>query len=301
MRLLGAAARATGALLLAAGGCTFLAPLGGLEGSGGGGDAAAETLDEVAPEAMGDGAAEGASDASDAAADSATHAEAEADAPPAPFCTSLSPQPALCADFDEGAFNTGFPVLSEPASGDVGSDGQYSVSAPNSLYAKIAQGDAIANTFAYVERTFTSSAKGADFAFDIRPVSITANASAVTAKIGLDLGLPTEHTLGLVLSTTDRIEESFFESDGGEVFLEHDFAGAVMQVGQWTRIDIVLSLAQGTVEVLADGVQVLAPSALDASWPTSTSTLTVDVGFLYANSTSSAWTARYDDVVVSLM
>lgn len=301
MRLLGAAAPATGVLVLACGGCTVLAPLGGLEGNGGG-DAATEATADVFPEAPGDVTVEtgGGSDASDAAADTTWGAEAEADAPPAPFCASLSPQPTLCADFDEGPFNASFPVLSEPGSTELGADGQYSVSPPNSMYAKVAQGESIANTYAYVEKTFASTAKGADYAFDIRPESITANASAVVAEIGLDYGLPTQHVLGLVFSTTDRLEESFFESDGGEVFLEHDF-GPVLQVGSWTHIEIVLSLAQGTVEVLANGTQVLAPAMLDATWPTSTSSLTVDVGFEYANDTTSAWTARYDDVVVTLM
>lgn len=310
MRLLGAAAaraaRAMGALLLAGAGCTVLMPLDGLEAKGEG-DAAAEALADVGPEGAGDVGAEtraetggGAEAAGDAAGDTTTGPEAEADAPPGPFCASLSPQPALCADFDEGPFDASFPVVSEPNSTDLGADGQYSVSAPNSMYSEVAQGQSIANTYAYVERTFTSTSKGADFAFDIRPVSITANASAVMARIGLDLGLPTEHLLGLVLSTTDRLEESFYASDGGEVFLEHDF-GPVLQVGQWTHFEIVLDLAHGTVEVLANGTQVLAPATLDASWPTSTDSLAVDVGFTYANATTSAWTARYDDVVVALM
>jgi hypothetical protein len=315
MRLLGAAARAArgiGPLLFAGAGCTLLAPLGGLQGGGSesGVDAAAEAPADVAVEGPEDAPVEArpetetgtGSDASDAAAEAMAHADSEAaaDAPPAPFCASLSPQPTLCADFDEGPFNTGFPVLSEPGSTELGSDAQYSVSPPNSMYAEIAQGDSIANTYAYVEKTFTSTAKGADFAFDVRPVSITANASAVMARIGLDFGLPTEHSLGLVLSTTDGLEESFFEADGGEVFLEHDF-GPVLQAGQWTHIEIVLSLTNGTVEVLAGGMQVLAPAMLDPSWPTSTSSLVVDVGFGYANSTASAWNARYDDVVVTLM
>lgn len=309
MRLLGAAARVGCALLVSGAGCTLLMPLDDLQGQGGGdaapGDVAVEGSGDVGAETgpdTGSGAdsAAGSEAASDSAMGTEARAEAEAEAAPGSYCASLSPQPSFCADFDQGPFNTGFPVLNEPGSGDLGADSQYSVSAPNSMYAQIAQGASSGHTYAYAERSFTSTAAGADFAFDIRPVSVTANASAVMAKIGLDLGLPTEHALALVLSTNDGIEESFFAADGGEVFLEHDFA-PVLQVGQWTRIEIVLDLTHGTVAALADGTQVLAPSPLDASWPTSTSTLAIDVGFGYANTTTSAWVARYDDVVVTLM
>ncbi|HTQ43789.1 MAG TPA: hypothetical protein VMI75_13600 [Polyangiaceae bacterium] len=308
MRLLGAAARAMAALLVPCAGCTVLLPLNGLERQGASSDAAPEALGDVAVEGGGgDVASEanmpdtaGGSDAASEMASGDVVTLPDADAAPGPFCATLSPQPSFCADFDGAAFDMGFSSESTFTPPEIGADATYSVSAPNSFFATIPSGTGISDTWAYLQKDFMTTAQGVDLAFDLRPVDTVSAGDAVVAEIGLDQGQPTEHDVELVFSTSAAIEEAFEQGDGGWVFPHHDCSTA-LQVGKWTHVEIVVSLADQTVQVKFDGATVLATTALDPSWPPSTTTLDVEIGFTYASDTSGPWTMRYDDVVATLM
>jgi hypothetical protein len=212
------------------------------------------------------------------------------------FCASLDPAPALCADFDEGGgYAAQFPQSNQPGSGHLGVNGAASTSRPDSFFATIDANSSGTQAEAYVSHSFTGQSSKLEYAFDLMLDGYVSGQWAVVAGIRLDAGAPL--TLRLVVSSDGaEMEQSFPGADGGLVFVDAPLKPAPTP-GVWTRIDITLSLTDRTVTVLVGGVNALASTSVDPTWPTS-GALAVDLGFTYVATTSSGWSVRFDDVVV---
>jgi hypothetical protein len=330
-----ALAAAVASILLAAG-CTLLEPLGGLAGDAGTSesaaagtdaagaaerndaarDATADILSDRGADVFGDASPlpEGAVDAHvppppDAAsevdapmpeadgppADAADEADAEADAP-LHFCASLLTPPVLCEDFDEGSpFNAQFSTIVEGASGHIGADSTYAKTAPDSLFANVDQGMSAA--YAYLRRAFGGTSSRIEYAFDVLLVQTASGQVVVTAAVLADEGLATQHQVALVLGSKREVEQSFAGSGGNTVFVDTPLA-TWPSLGQWSHVDMVVSLATRTVSVTVDGASALTDAPLDPSWPTA-GPLTINLGIAYTSGTTGPWSIRFDDVVAN--
>lgn len=305
-------------LVAVAGGCTLIAPLDGLQGhpEAGASDAAGTdgTLlvdspaggDTATPsDGPVDAAAHDTSNGGDALADTTIPSDAHdasvtPDAPDAPlhYCASLSPAPVLCEDFDEGtAFDAKFTTKYVASTAHLGADGAYAKSAPDSLFSTTDTSTPFVNSYAFLSRSFTGTSTRVELAFDVLLLQTVQGAATVAAAVIADDGQATQHQLAFVLGSTNTVEESFAGADGGEVFLDTPLAVAPA-VGTWSRVDIILSLAQRTVTVTVDGQNAINAGPLDPSWQTS-GVLTVEVGMGYVSATSGPWAIRYDDVVAN--
>jgi hypothetical protein len=301
-------------IAFAAGGCTWLEPLGDLDSD----------ADTIQADATGTGAADGGHDAgsadalqardtrapggpTDGGSDTRLDAVGTADAPikadaPAEadasqhFCASLPVAPVLCEDFDEGTpFDAQFTSTDQGAPGHVGADGAMFKTPPDSLFSTIDQGMAAA--YAFLARVFSGTSSRIEYAFDVMLVQAVSGQLVVPAAILVDEGLTTQHQVTLVLGGRNEVEQSFAGPDGGTIFVDTPL-GVGPSLGQWSRVDIVVSLAQHTINVTVDGAAALTASPLDSSWP-GAGTLSIDLGIAYVSDTSGPWSIRYDDVVVN--
>ncbi len=242
----------------------------------------------------------GAGDAgADHATSDATGFDATGDAPTGPFCSTLSPMPALCEDFDgTNAFAAQFSDKLEPSPNHIGADTTFFKSPTRSFFAKVDPGVATGDSYAYMFKLFMTSATHVSFGFDIMMVDVVNGKYAVAAGIVINEGMPTRHGLALVASGTDASLEESFRADGGTRYFDTPLA--VSPVAKtWSRVQIDLSLTSSpaTVSVTVDGKTSLSSAPLDASWPTS-GTVQINLGMTYVNDTNGPWLIRYDNVTV---
>lgn len=240
----------------------------------------------------------GGSDASvDQAVTDAPSSEASADAPPPAFCSTLSPAPALCEDFDgTSSFDAQFSQDLVGSPNTIGADNMSSKSPPRSFFAHINAGSNPGRAYAYMFKTFAAPVTRISFAFDIMMVDVVSGESSVMAGIGVNDGMPTQHALSLILSGVDaQTEESF--AVAGVTQYKDKVLSRFPVVKTWSRVQIDMALSPPTLTMTVDGTTTLDRVALDPSWPTSGS-VQINLGVTYVTSTAGPWLVRYDNVVV---
>ena len=218
-------------------------------------------------------------------------------APEAGFCASLGGTHALCEDFDTTtAFSSQFTNVHLSTNGAIGNDTAIVKTPPRSLLASIPAEGTKTGDDAYMTRLFTSSATKATYAFDFRVDSMPAGgASGVFAAIIFDDGLPDHHTLAIYTTDTySALEESFVAADGGITYKDHTLSINV-PIGKWARVSFSLDASAHTCNVSIDGQPAIVNAPLDPSWKAGTAA--IDLGLSYVASETTAWQARYDDVV----
>lgn len=218
-------------------------------------------------------------------------------APDAGFCASLGGTHALCEDFDTTtAFSSQFTNVHQSTNGTIGNDTTIVKTAPRSLLSSIpAEGSKLGDD-AYMTRLFTGTATKATYTFDFRVDSLPAGGkSGIFAAIIFDDGQPDYHAAAIYLTDTyTSIEESFFAADGGEVYQDHTLSISV-PIGKWTHVSFSVDATARTCSATIDGQPALVNSPLDATWKAGTAAM--DLGLSYVGSETTAWQARYDDVV----
>jgi hypothetical protein len=268
-------------LLLASGACLF-PDLGDL-----GGDAA--TSDVSAPD-VADAPIES---SIDAGKDAGTDADAT---PEAGFCASLGGTHALCEDFDEStSFNAQFTNVHLSTNGSLANDTTEVVSAPRSLLASIPAEGSKTGDDAFMTRLFSGNASKATYSFDFRIDSLATGKSSVFGGIIFDDGVPDFHAMAIYMTDTyAALEESFFQADGGTTYKDHTFTTPV-PIGKWTRVVFSVDVSAHVCNASLDGNPVVVNSPIDATWKAGTTA--IDLGFTFVESETTAWQARYDDVV----
>jgi hypothetical protein len=217
--------------------------------------------------------------------------------PEAGFCQSLGGAHALCEDFDESTvFNQQFTNVHLGANGSLANDTTLVVTPPRSLLASIpAEGSKLGDD-AYMTRLFTGTATKATYTFDFRVDSLpTGGMSGVFAAIVFNDSQPSYHSIAIYTTDTyAALEESFFGADGGYVYKDHTLSINV-PIKKWTRISFGVDMTTRTCNASIDGQPALANSPLDATWTAASPA--IDLGLTYVSSETTAWQARYDDVV----
>lgn len=230
----------------------------------------------------------------DAVADVAADADAGSEAG---YCASLGGTHALCEDFDESTvFNQQFTNVHLSTNGSLANDTTLVVTPPRSLLASIPAEGAKLGDDAYMTRLFTGTATKATYSFDFRVDSLpTGGKAGVFASIVFNDGQPNFHSLAIYTTDTyAALEESFFGADGGAVYKDHTLAIA-LPLGKWTRVSFGVEMSNRTCSATVDGQAAVTSSPLDSTWQAATPA--IDLGFTYLSSETTAWQARYDDVV----
>ena len=229
--------------------------------------------------------------------DAANDGQGDVDAgPEAGFCASLGGSHALCEDFDTTtAFSSQFTNVHLSTNGALGNDTAIVKTAPRSLLATIpAEGTKLGDD-AYMTRLFGGSATKATYSFDFRVDSLpTGGQSGVFAAIVFDDSLPTHHSLAIYLTDTYSALEESFTVDGGTVYKDHTLSITV-PLNKWTHVSFDVNATTHVCNASIDGQPSVVNAPIDLSWKASTAA--IDLGLTYVNSETTAWQARYDDVV----
>ena len=222
--------------------------------------------------------------------------EGSADVPPPRFCSTLSPAPALCEDFDgTSSFDAQFSQDLVGSPNTIGADNTSSKSSPRSFFAHINAGSNPGRAYAYMFKTFAGPVTRISFAFDIMLVDVVSGESSVVAGIVVNDGMPTRHALALLLSGVDAQTEETFVAAGVTQYKDKVLSRFPV-VKTWSRVEVDMALSPPTMTVKVDGTTTLDGVALDPSWPTSGS-VQINLGVTYVTSTAGAWLVRYDNVV----
>lgn len=273
-------------MLLFAPACLF-PDLGDLQGDAAPDVSTRDVIDDAKP------IESGAEAGNDGGVDSSNDADA---GPEAGFCASLGGSHALCEDFDESTlFSQQFTSVNTSANGKIGNDTTIVKTPPRSVLSSIPALGSASGDDAHMKRLFTGTATKATYAFDFRVDSLPAGGpSGVFAQIIIDDAQPTRHALSIyVTDTYSAVEESITTADAGILYKDHQLA-ATIPIGKWVRISMGLDATARTCTVSVDGQTVLS-SVMDPSWKAGT--VTMDLGLSYVASETTAWQARYDDVV----
>lgn len=252
----------------------------------GGLDGAAIAVDGAAtPDASG-GDGGDPSDASDAGA------EAEASSPPkdaGPYCTTLSPQPTFCDDFDLVDLTPKWDQKLAVSTSFIARDGAYVTSGSLSLLAKSTGTNVGSPVTALVRKTLPGAPSRVRFGFAMRP-------EAEPPPLGnlwyATLDLSINHLLTFYLRDAAGSPALVEQAPGG---IEVRTPLALPPRDAWTRVEIDADMATKKLTVRYDGAKVvdaidLAAGVLDP---------TVRLGVM-GNGPADPYVARFEDVVFDL-
>jgi hypothetical protein len=252
---------------------------------GGAADGPAIVVDASLPDASaGDGGAEP-SDASDGAS------EAEA-APPkdaGPYCTTLSPQPTFCDDFDLVDLTPKWDQKLAVSTSTIARDGAIVTSGSMSLLAKSTGTNVASPVTALVRKTLAGAPTRVRFGFAMRPEA-AAPPSGNLWYATLDLSI--NHLLTFYLRDAAGSPALVEQAAGG---IEVRTPLALPPRDAWTRVEIDADMTAKKLTVRYDGAKVvdaidLADGVLDP---------TERLGVM-GNGPSDPYVARFEDVVFDL-
>jgi hypothetical protein len=293
-----------GAPLAAAGAaCTFLAPLDYLtDGTPDVGDATSDARPPADAPVNGDGALDDA-EAGDARAQTdatdAGSADATADTAPLPFCASMSPAPAYCADFDEGSLTAAYEhgvlgdapaFLVDPGGHVALSDG--GLSRPGAFVAAVdAVADGGTTVHARIDRPVmlpAATSARLEFAVRVDPHGLVLSD---IASVGMHGGASAEVRAYYVIHP-DHAE---LDIQGSGPLVPWPLPMPLPSA--WTRVELALTIgAQATATVTIGGVDAGTVST-SAGFPQATDAF-FTLG-LASSATSDPVSAAFDDVVFS--
>jgi hypothetical protein len=267
-------------------------------------------VDASAPDAthLPDGQGEDAPERPDGPAESGPIGDASIDArdaSPPPFCASLSPQPLLCADFDEGSAATGWSYV-HMTSGTIALDTTEFRSPPAAMIAQsgIAGSGAVDvagyGSFALMGRSTFTGTLDLDFRVDRADAT---GGLAVLAQIGLLDGTGGgQYFVQFVMSSNGAapldcsVNEIYFATGTMSVPVRHPVTPTIA-IGAWTHLTLSIVApfggGSGTQTIAFDGVQVGTSSI---TVPVRRFSETVGVGLTFVQTPSNGWTTVFDDV-----
>lgn len=169
------------------------------------------------------------------------------------WCSTVSPTPTFCADFDEGAFDSGW-SSSQATNGTIGLDNALYTSPHDSLVASSATTNA--NVQAAVFNQFAASGSAYHYAFDLHVDAVSTGAEPVFAEVQLFEGTTLGYGLTFIVESGGAlIEESY--TNGGVQFVDTPLSMAP-PIGTWTRVTIDIGAPPaGNVTVHIGGTTVL--------------------------------------------
>jgi hypothetical protein len=301
---------AAAALTLAVWACGLTADFSGLEGGqrdagadGGGADTGIDAAVDVGADGTADGAVDG---GADGAADACT-----ADS----YCSSLSPQPKFCSDFDDCRYPAPWTeYLQIDGGGLLGLD-SISYSKPYSLLAADFMG--LEQTdLADLRTTFSSipaTASTLTFAFAIEPVSFdymgTEMPRLVVAAIDFldsaDGGSNHLQITRVINGTIYNLAlDELSPGCGSAQYASHDLTGPPLQQNQWmgVRLTVNRTAAPPTASVMLEppgspgdaGTTALPDTQLCTS--VAASQVRIGIGSIYKRQPSASWANRFDNV-----
>jgi hypothetical protein len=216
------------------------------------------------------------------------------------FCATLSPPLTFCDDFDEKpiGFDWAAPTLVKGATRAF--DTSTFTSPPNSLSFTLPSLDAGAlQSTAAQRKDFTQTLAGITYAFDVRVDVMADGTNAGLAAFRAVDVQGAEVEVRFVLTASGGASLSEARNPGsGFTYRNYGFTRYPLQ-GEWARVSLDLSFGAGNVATISatlGGMQVLAPTALQAQM--APQALSVVLGFGYVSPSVGGWQAHYDDVTV---
>jgi hypothetical protein len=224
------------------------------------------------------------------------------DSAPGPYCTSLSPAPLFCDDFDEGALAAPWDQLADTSGAETLNTAEY-VSAPYSMLVSVDPDAAVTAIDVAGYKSFTAKqgvAGTATATFDIR-INAADESSASDAIVGAiqlwngsaywDLELEVFYA-----SSTHDFSVSMSEDDGTS-YVQHA-ATAHLAMDAWTRVTLAVVLPAGaggaTTATMAFSGTTVASATVHVS--TNDPIPEILIGTTYATPAAGGWSVAYDNV-----
>jgi hypothetical protein len=209
------------------------------------------------------------------------------------FCASHTGH-ALCADFDLGPYNAQFGMFGTTPGGTLSAT-PPGISPPNSLLAQVGTSP-MNRDGATLSTAFVGTASSSvTLSFQLLVDSWINNYVVDIALITINGGAPKGHELNFYAGASPGLlNERFGAPDGGIVSLGHS-ASAPTPLGTWVQVEITLDLANHTCIAKLD-TAVVVSDTIDPSWTAGPPMVTF--GIVWAQSQSSPWSVRYDNVLI---
>lgn len=204
------------------------------------------------------------------------------DAATGPFCPSLNPAPTLCEDFDDGTP----PTSSVPQFGGSAScaidAGAYVCQVPAGV-------SSVTNALLGIPITYDASAKKFVVSFAFRPdAAAPATGTLVIARAFLS----NAHAVSIELTSENGPVIREQENPPGGLDVPSGNLASMPAAGAWTRYEMVLDVGAKTAALKANGAQIAAMNLTGTQYDR----FALNLGL----QSDSAFTARYDDVVMDL-
>lgn len=213
-----------------------------------------------------------------------------------PFCSSQSPKPTFCADFDQGAVLSGFDSMSSPTVGSLALDTTAPLSAPASLLASITAGMADTST-GRVEvlnkafATLPTTTVHLSYGVKVGAVDPTGGAQLSEIEIG-------KAAIVLYVTPTKAFAQERVPTDaGGATYQSYPLSTAIT-VGTWTKVDVLVDLSARHYTI-AIGGSVAIDRALASTVVAAKVGLALGLAY-YSGSNVVASSAHFDDVILDL-
>ncbi len=222
------------------------------------------------------------------------------------FCATRSPQPLLCADFDEGSYTPGWSFF-HTTQGSIALDGAEFRSSPAAMIVQsdVASSGAVDVT-AYKTLTVTGPTTfSGTIDLDVRvDKSDGAGGVAVLAQFGLvDGGGGGDYFVQLVVlpgaggALGCNVNEVFFDGVTTTSPVQHPLSQSIA-LGTWKHVTFTMAApyagGAGEFTMSFDGTQV---GSAPISVPVTNFTQTFGVGLPYVLTPSNGWTAVFDNVI----
>lgn len=211
------------------------------------------------------------------------------------FCTTLSPKPTFCADFDDDDFPAGFDKLVQFGEAKGLLDNGALGNPARSFSASVTALTGTKQGASHFEKAFGATPKTLRIELDYLPTALETTERAIL-RVGFSNDK--DQIVFLVRSSGARIAESSTLADGGT-----EYAGGPLStgftVGVWTHVKWTItigattsssSVSLGSTAVEFDSLH----AHRYASGPT------VNVGLIFVGAPSNGWAIRVDNVVIDL-
>ncbi len=240
-----------------------------------------------------DGATQGSSDGGSAGKDGGTSG-----GDGGPFCSSLSPKPTFCADFDQGMTQGGFDSIAQvPAgAGALALDTSGPLSAPAALLVSITAGlaDTSMGRVALLNKAFVPiPATSVRLTYGVRVSAVDPTGGAQLSEV--ELG---KAAIVVYVTPTKAFAQERVPTDaGGATYLSYPLS-VVPAAGAWTNVDVLVDLSARHYTIKIGG-------ALAIDRPLASTVVAGKVGVAlglayYSGSSVVASSADFDNVTLDM-
>ena len=240
------------------------------------------------------------------AAREAAPLDTEAGAPPATFCTGLSPPALFCEDFDEGSYTSGWSYV-HTTLGTMALDKSEFLSSPGAMIAQsaVTAAPSVADVAAYRSFPATGQAFAGAVELDLRVErAASAGTSAVLAQITLQDGSGNgSYQLHVVAHSNGtaplglNFTELYVGRGSNGMAIVHSTSQTIA-LATWTHVKLSATIpaagGSGSAALDLKGAQGPASSI---NVPVKNFSLAIAAGILWTSNPSNGWTVVYDNVM----